>query len=208
MAARRILALLIALVGADRASRASDVVAAPLDGEAIAQMAAMLGGHRATPGDVLLSNSSFQVIVFAQPQKGDQGRVGRILFLSPTGAEETFVFEGGPINDWERGELGRGNQVAVVRFQRQATDWSAELVVQMPERTSWLEVTTTIHNNGQNTIEIPMVDVVRGPSGARLAEDKKGMVAIGKVDAPTLAFLRLNGGVTTAQTARGEWLLG
>ena len=208
MAARRLLALLIALTGAGRVVRAADVIAAPLDAEAIAQMAAMLGGHRVAPGDVMLANSAFQVVVFAQPQKGDQGRVGRILFLSPTGSEETFVFEGGPINDWERGELGRGDQLALVRFQRQSKDWSAELVVQMPDKSSWLEVTTTIHNNSQNTLEIPVVDVVRGPSGARLADDKKGMIAIGKVDAPTLALLRLSGGITAAQSARGEWLLG
>jgi hypothetical protein len=210
MTSPRLFALLIALVGASASSRAVDVVAAPLDAAAIGQMqsASLLSGHRVEPGDVLLANGSFQVIVFAQPRKGDQGRVGRVLFLSPTGAAETFVFEGGPINDWERGELGRGDQLAVVRFQRQSTDWSAELVVQMPDRTSWVEVTTTIRNSGQTTLEIPVVDVVRGPADAKLADDRKGLVAIGKVDAPTLALLRLNGGVTPTQSARGEWLLG
>jgi hypothetical protein len=207
MTSARSFALFIAVVGSCRAISAADVIAAPLDADAIAQMQSLLGGRRAAPGDVMLANSSFQVVVFAQAEKSNPGRVGRILFLSPTASEETFMFESGPINDWERGDLGRADQLAVVRFQRQSKDWSAELVVQMPEKTSWLEVTTTIRNTGPNTLEIPMVDVVRGPSVSRLADDK-GMIAIGKVDAPTLVVLRPNGGVTASPSAKGEWFLG
>jgi hypothetical protein len=69
-----------------------------------------------------------------------------------------------------------------------------------------LEVTTTIRNNGQNTLEIPMVDLVRGPATSRLA-DEKGMVAIGKVDAPTLVVLRPNGGLAASPSGKGEWHL-
>src|SRR5215207_5542370 len=136
MTADRIVVSSLLLAGFTHCASAVDVVAVPLDAASVAQMqqSAMFGRHRVAPGDVLLANDGFQVVVFAQPTPGDNGRVGRILFLSPTGGDESYVFEGGPINDWERGDLGRGNQLALVRFQRQTKDWSAELVVQMPEK--------------------------------------------------------------------------
>lgn len=210
MTAARFLASSIFALGFTLDASAADVVAAPLDSGAVDQMqqAGAFGRQRVVAGDVLLANDGFQVVVFAQPTPGDKGRVGRILFLSPTGGDEAYVFESGPINDWERGDLGRANQLALVRFQRQTKDWSAELVVQMPEKTSWLEVTTTVRNTGEGTLEIPMVDVVRGPSFAKLADDRKGMVAIGKADAATLAVTRTGGGVTAGQSSSGEWFLG
>src|SRR5687767_375458 len=86
MTAVRVVAFAIVFAGSTSKCFAADVVAAPLDADSVAQMqqSSLLGGHRAAPGDVLLANDSFQVVVFAQPLPNDKGRVGRILFLSPT----------------------------------------------------------------------------------------------------------------------------
>jgi hypothetical protein len=162
--------------------------------------------HGFVAGDVLLANQEIQLGIKAVMDRGEPGRMGRVTVLGPFRDSEPYRFESGPVNNWNRGEMGSNGNLAAVRFTQQSEQWSTTLVFQLARRSSWVDVSTTIMNLSNRRLEIPVVDVVRGPADARLAREGP-IIAIGRADLPTLAVIPTGGPLIAEQPVRSEWFV-
>ncbi len=162
------------------------------------------------PGDVILRNDMLSVAVLTGSSKNDTSRSGRCIVLSDsTQATSAPIAQvsPGPTIPWSRPEAGSNPNLAVLRFYRTESSWTAELTYRLRDGVPWVEVTSQVVNKSPDRVlEIPIVDRLEALSGGKASSPQAGLVTIESKAGPTIGHVGV-GANTIAEEGRGAWNL-
>lgn len=162
------------------------------------------------PGDVILRNDMLTVAVLTGSSKNDTSRSGRCIVLSDsTQATSAPIAQvsPGPTIPWARPEAGSNPNLAVLRFYRTESTWTAELTYRLRDGVPWIEVTSLIVNKSPDRVlEIPIVDRVDALSGGKASSPEAGLITVESKAGTTIGHVGV-GLNTIAEEGRGAWNL-
>ncbi|MBY0586697.1 hypothetical protein K2X85_05950 [bacterium] len=163
------------------------------------------------PGDVILRNDMISVAVLTGSSKNDTTRSGRCVVLSESSQVSSHPLSQvspGPSVPWTRPEAGSNANLAVLRFYRTESTWSAELTYRLREGVPWVEVSTHVVNKSPDRVlEIPVVDQVETLSDGKGETSPEGILTLVTSDRPTVGYVPVGNNVLSEQ-ARDTWYLG
>jgi hypothetical protein len=163
------------------------------------------------PGDVVLRNDMVSVAVLTGSSKNDTTRSGRCVVLSDTtqvASAPIGQLSPGPQVPWARPEAGSNPNLAVLRFYRTESTWTAELTYRLRDGVPWVEISSAITNRSPDrTLEIPLVDRLETLSGSKAASPEGGLVTMESTAGPTIGYVGV-GVDALAEEGRGGWNVG
>jgi hypothetical protein len=163
------------------------------------------------PGDVVLRNDMISVAILTGSSKNDTTRSGRCIVLTDSDQVASHPLSQvtpGPLVPWTRPEAGSNPNLAVLRFYRTESNWTAELTYRLRDGVPWVEVTTSIVNkNADRVLEIPIVDRVESLASGKGEKAEEGVLTLSATDRPTIGFVAVGNSIL-AEEAKGSWLVG